>query len=122
MSDLENQVENTEEVSSIVEEPTKGAEKGDKSAHKQGSSSEEKIESGKAEVVKPEENPVDRAVAAARKQRMVQNQYQTMLIKVQRKETAKQRKLKKMKILMQKTQSLRKVLLKWNLSRLQSTV
>ena len=34
MSDLENQVENTSEVSSIVEEPTKGAEKGDKSAHK----------------------------------------------------------------------------------------
>ena len=67
MSDLENQVENTEEVSSIVEEPTKGAEKGDKSAHKQGSSSEEKIESGKAEVVKPEENPVDKAVAAAKK-------------------------------------------------------
>jgi len=67
MSDLENQVENTSEVSSIVEEPTKGAEKGDKSAHKQGSSSEEKIESGKAEVVKPEENPVDKAVAAAKK-------------------------------------------------------
>jgi hypothetical protein len=67
MSDLENQVENTSEVSSIVEEPTKGAEKGDKSAIKQGSSSEEKIESGKAEVVKPEENPVDKAVAAAKK-------------------------------------------------------
>ena len=44
MSDLENQVENTEEVASIAEEPTKGAEKGDKSAHSQGSSSEEKIE------------------------------------------------------------------------------
>ena len=43
------------------------AEKGDKSAYKQGSSSEEKIESGKAEVVKPEENPVDKAVAAANK-------------------------------------------------------
>jgi len=67
MSDLENQVENTEEVASIVEEPTKGAEKGDKSAHSQGSSSEEKIESGKAEVVKPDENPVDKAVAAAKK-------------------------------------------------------
>jgi hypothetical protein len=67
MSDLENQVENTSEVSSIVEEPTKGAEKGDKSAHKQGSSSEVKIESGKAEAVKPEENPVDKAVAAAKK-------------------------------------------------------
>tara|TARA_Y100000996_G_scaffold68133_1_gene45940 strand:- start:206 stop:1579 length:1374 start_codon:yes stop_codon:yes gene_type:complete len=67
MSDLENQVENTEEVASIAEEPTKGAEKGDKSAHSQGSSSEEKIESGKAEVVKPDENPVDKAVAAAKK-------------------------------------------------------
>ena len=62
MSDLENQVE-TEEL--VVEKaPTDGAEKGDKSAHKQGSSSEEKIESGKAEVVKPEENPVDKAVAS----------------------------------------------------------
>tara|TARA_Y100000593_G_scaffold12786_2_gene23712 strand:+ start:6445 stop:7830 length:1386 start_codon:yes stop_codon:yes gene_type:complete len=70
MSDLESQVENTEEVDSaveIAEEPTKGAEKGDKSAHKQGSSSEEKIESGKGEVVKPDENPVDKAVAAAKK-------------------------------------------------------
>ena len=66
MSDLDNQVENTEEL--VVEKaPTDGAEKGDKSAHKQGSSSEEKIESGKAEVVKPEENPVDKAVAAAKK-------------------------------------------------------
>jgi len=64
MSDLENQVENTEEETSIVEEPTKGAEKGDKSAHKQGSSAEEKIESGKGEVVKPDENPVDKAVAS----------------------------------------------------------
>ena len=66
MSDLDNQVENTEEL--VVEKaPTDGAEKGDKSAHKQGSSSEEKIESGKAEVVKPEENPVDKAVASVSK-------------------------------------------------------
>ena len=65
MSDLDNQVENTEEL--VVEKaPTDGAEKGDKSAHKQGSSSEEKIESGKAEVVKPEENPVDKAVASVK--------------------------------------------------------
>ena len=64
MSDLESQVENTEEVDSIVESPLKGAEKGDKSAHKQGSSSEEKIESGKGEIVKPDENPVDKAVAS----------------------------------------------------------
>ena len=61
MSDLENQVETTEEL--VVEKaPTDGAEKGDKSAHKQGSSDAEKIESGKGEVVKPEENPVDAAV------------------------------------------------------------
>ena len=66
MSDLENQVETAEEL--VAEKaPTDMAEKGDKSAHKQGSSSEEKIESGKAEVVKPEENPVDKAVAAANK-------------------------------------------------------
>ena len=31
---------------------------------KQGSSDAEKIESGKGEVVKPEENPVDKAVAS----------------------------------------------------------
>jgi hypothetical protein len=64
MSDLDNQVENTELV--VEKAPTDGAEKGDKSAHKQGSSSEEKIESGKAEVVKPEENPVDKAVASVK--------------------------------------------------------
>ena len=52
MSDLENQVETAEEL--VAEKaPTDMAEKGDKSAHKQGSSSEEKIESGKAEVVNP---------------------------------------------------------------------
>lgn len=66
MSDLENQVETAEEL--VAEKaPTDRAEKGDKSAHKQGSSSEEKIESGKAEVVKPEENPVDKAVASVSK-------------------------------------------------------
>ena len=66
MSDLENQVETAEEL--VAEKaPTDMAEKGDKSAHKQGSSSEEKIESGKAEVVKPEENPVDKAVASVSK-------------------------------------------------------
>ena len=43
MSDLENQVETAEEL--VAEKaPTDMAEKGDKSAHKQGSSSEEKIE------------------------------------------------------------------------------
>ena len=66
MSDLDNQVETAEEL--VAEKaPTDMAEKGDKSAHKQGSSSEESIESGKAEVVKPEENPVDKAVASVSK-------------------------------------------------------
>ncbi len=64
MSDLENQVETEEVVAEAA--PTDGAEKGDKSAHKQGSSSEEKIESGKGEVVKPDENPVDKAVASVK--------------------------------------------------------
>ena len=59
MSDLENQVETAEEL--VAEKaPTDMAEKGDKSAHKQGSSSEEKIENERAEVVNPEENPVDK--------------------------------------------------------------
>jgi len=66
MSDLENQVENTEEVVAEVKQPHDGAEQGDKSAVKQGSSDAEKIESGKAEVVKPEENPVDKAVASVK--------------------------------------------------------
>jgi hypothetical protein len=65
MSDLDNQVETAEEL--VAEKaPTDMAGKGEKSAHKQGSSSEEKIESGKAEVVKPEENPVDKAVASVK--------------------------------------------------------
>ena len=38
MSDLENQVENTEEVLDEVKQPHDGAEQGDKSAVKQGSS------------------------------------------------------------------------------------
>ena len=66
MSDLENQVENTEEVLDEVKQPHDGAEQGDKSAVKQGSSDAEKIESGKGEVVKPEENPVDKAVASVK--------------------------------------------------------
>ena len=64
MSDLENQVENTEEVLDEVKQPHDGAEQGDKSAVKQGSSDAAKIEGGKGEVVKPEENPVDKAVAS----------------------------------------------------------
>ena len=34
---------------------------------KQGSSDAEKIESGKGEVVKPEENPVDKSVTSVKK-------------------------------------------------------
>jgi hypothetical protein len=45
----------------------KGAEKGDKSAPKQGSSDAEKIEKGKGDVVTPDENPVDKAVASVKK-------------------------------------------------------
>jgi len=79
MAELENNLENTEEeVVDTVETPTDtvelaektpetGSEKGDKSAPKQGSSDEEKIESGKGDVVKPEENPVDKAVDAVNK-------------------------------------------------------
>lgn len=61
MSDLDNQEKNALEVVS-EKAPTDMAEKGDKSAHKQGSSDAVSIEAGKAEVVKPEENPVDGAV------------------------------------------------------------
>jgi hypothetical protein len=43
-------------------QPDAKAEKGDKNPPKQGSSDAAKIEGGKAEVVKPEENPVDKAV------------------------------------------------------------
>ena len=45
----------------------KGAEKGDKVHPKQGSSDAEKIEKGKGEVVTPDENPVDKAVASVKK-------------------------------------------------------
>ena len=76
MAELKDNLETTEEAvvdsdTGTVEEaskgPEKGAEKGDKSAIKQGSSDEEKIESGKGDVVKPEENPVDKAVASVNK-------------------------------------------------------
>lgn len=45
-------------------QPNSKAEKGDSKPVKQGSSDAAKIEGGKAEVVKPEENPVDKAVAS----------------------------------------------------------
>ena len=67
MSELENNLESTEVEVSEAKQPTDGATKGDAKPVKQGSSDAEKIESGKAEVVKPEENPVDKAVDAQKK-------------------------------------------------------
>ena len=48
-------------------QPDAKAEKGDKNPPKQGSSDAAKVEGGKAEVVKPEENPVDKAVSSVDK-------------------------------------------------------
>ena len=62
MAELENNLESIEEV----KQPHDGAEKGDTKPVKQGSSDAESIESGKVEVVKPEENPVDKAVASVK--------------------------------------------------------
>ena len=67
MTELENNLESTEVEVSEEKQPTDGAQKGDAKPVKQGSSDAEKIESGKAEVVKPEENPVDKAVDAQKK-------------------------------------------------------
>ena len=67
MAELENNLESTEVEVSEAKQPTDGAQKGDAKPVKQGSSDAEKIESGKAEVVKPEENPVDKAVDAQKK-------------------------------------------------------
>jgi|TARA_B100001094_G_scaffold267133_1_gene270296 hypothetical protein len=67
MAELENNLESTEVEVSEEKQPTDGAQKGDAKPVKQGSSDAEKIESGKAEVVKPEENPVDKAVDAQKK-------------------------------------------------------
>ena len=71
MAELENNLETVDETVETVAEAgqpdaTK-AEKGDSKPVKQGSSDAEKIESGKGEVVKPEENPVDKAVASVKK-------------------------------------------------------
>ena len=62
MAELENNLESIEEV----KQPHDGAEKGDSKPVKQGSSDAESIEAGKVEVVKPEENPVDKAVASVK--------------------------------------------------------
>jgi len=67
MAELENNLKSTEVEVSEVKQPTDGATKGDAKPVKQGSSDAESIGSGKVEVVKPEENPVDKAVAAQKK-------------------------------------------------------
>ena len=63
MAELENNLESIEEV----KQPHDGAEKGDTKPVKQGSSDAETIGQGKVEVVKPEENPVDKAVDSVKK-------------------------------------------------------
>ena len=63
MADLEK---NLEQAIAEAMQPNTKAEKGDSKPVKQGSSDAEKIEGGKAEVVKPEENPVDKAVASVK--------------------------------------------------------
>ena len=61
MADLEK---NLERAIAEAMQPNSKAEKGDSKPVKQGSSDAAKIEGGKGEVVKPEENPVDKAVAS----------------------------------------------------------
>ena len=61
MADLEK---NLEQAIAEAMQPNSKAEKGDSKPVKQGSSDAAKIDGGKAEVVKPEENPVDKAVAS----------------------------------------------------------
>ena len=63
MADLEK---NLEKAIEEAMQPTHKAEKGDSKPVKQGSSDAASIESGKGEVVKPEENPVDKAVASVK--------------------------------------------------------
>lgn len=63
MAELDKNLEAVVEAS----QPDTQAEKGDKKPVKQGSSDAAKIESGKGEVVKPEENPVDKAVDSVHK-------------------------------------------------------
>ena len=59
MADLEN---NLEQAIEEAMQPDSKAEKGDSKPVKQGSSDAASIEGGKGEVVKPEENPVNKAV------------------------------------------------------------
>ena len=63
MADLEN---NLEQAIEEAIQPDSKAEKGDSKPVKQGSSDAASIEGGKGEVVKPEENPVDKAVASVK--------------------------------------------------------
>jgi hypothetical protein len=63
MADLENNLEGIQEAG----QPDSKAEKGDSKTVKQGSSDAATIGQGKVDVVKPEENPVDKAVAAQKK-------------------------------------------------------
>jgi hypothetical protein len=63
MADLEKNLSDAiAEVMTEGQQPDAKAEKGDQKPVKQGSSDAAKIEGGKGEVVKPEENPVDKAV------------------------------------------------------------
>jgi len=64
MADLEKSLEQA--IEEAMKQPTDKAQKGDSKPVKQGSSDAAKIEGGKAEVVKPEENPVDKAVASVK--------------------------------------------------------
>ena len=69
MADLEKNLETAiEEVMTEAngQQPDAKAEKGDQKPVKQGSSDAAEIGSGKGEVVKPEENPVDKAVASVK--------------------------------------------------------
>jgi hypothetical protein len=63
MADLEN---NLQQAIEEAMQPDSKAEKGDSKPVKQGSSDAASIEGGKGEVVKPEENPVDKAVASVK--------------------------------------------------------
>ena len=63
MADLEN---NLEQAIAEGMQPNTKAEKGDSKPVKQGSSDAASIEGGKGEVVKPEENPVDKAIASVK--------------------------------------------------------
>ena len=64
MADLENNLEqaNQKRQYNLILKH----EKGDSKPVKQGSSDAASIEGGKGEVVKPEENPVDKAVASVK--------------------------------------------------------